>query len=60
MVGAYDNDCMSSPVDLRTGDVFSGGELLKPEHLGATLMRLADADPLDHIQNVDPILGAIQ
>ena len=60
MVGAYDNDCMSSPVDLGTGEVFSGGELLKPEHLGATLMRLADADPLDHIQNVDPILGAIQ
>lgn len=60
MVGAYDEECMSSPVELSTGDVYSGGVLLKPEHLGATLLRLADANPLDHIQDVPPILGAIQ
>lgn len=60
MIGAYNDDCMSSPVDLSTGDVYEGGTLLKPEHLGATLLQLADASPLDGVQAVEPILGAIR
>ena len=58
-IGAYNDECMSSPIDLTTGDVYDGGTLLKPEHLGATLLHLADANPIDHIQDVPPILGAI-
>ena len=59
MVGAYNDDCMSSPVDLVTGAVTESGVLMKPEHLGATLLQLADANPIDHIQDVPPILGAM-
>ena len=59
MVGAYNDDCMSSPVDLASGDVTDNGVLMKPEHLGATLMQLADANPIEHIQDVPPILGAM-
>ena len=59
MIGAYNNDCMSSPVDLATGAVTDSGVLLKPEHLGSTLLQIADANPIDHIQDVPPILGAM-
>ena len=59
VIGAYDNNCFSSPVDLLSGDVYNAGVLLKPDHLGATLLRLADADPTERLNGVDPIGAAL-
>jgi uncharacterized protein (DUF1501 family) len=60
VIGAYDDRCSSSPISLETGEVFAGGTLLKPEHLGATLLHLADVEPTDSLQTISPIWGAIQ
>lgn len=59
MIGAYDSNCFSSPVDLNSGDVYSSGVLLKPDHLGATLLHLAEADPTERLVGVDPIWAAL-
>ena len=48
VVGAMDDDFRGLPIELDTGEVREDGTRLLPEHLGATLMALADVDPGDH------------
>ena len=57
-IGGYNSQVLGRPLDLETGDVFEGGIKLKPQHLGATLLAMADLDPLD-FGNASPILGAL-
>ena len=59
VIGAYDNDCISQPISLETGEVSSNGTLLLPGHIGATLMTLADADPGPQLDGFNPIEAAI-
>lgn len=44
-VGGLDAAGQGLPIDLATGAVDSSGTALLPEHLGATLLALADLDP---------------
>ena len=57
-IGGYNGQVLGRPLDLTTGDIFEKGIKLKPEHLGATLLAMADLDPLDY-GKASPILGAL-
>ena len=57
-IGGYNNQVLGRPLDLTTGDIFEKGIKLKPEHLGATLLAMADLDPLDY-GKASPIVGAL-
>ena len=45
VVGGFDEQVVSAHIDPASGDLFSGGEKLRAEHIGATLLALADVDP---------------
>ena len=57
-IGGYNSQVLGRPLDLETGDTYEGGIKLKPQHLGATLLAMADLDPLDY-GKAGPILGAL-
>ena len=57
-IGGYNNQVLGKPLDLTSGDVSDKGVKLKPQHLGATLLAMADLDPLD-FGTTNPILGAL-
>ena len=44
-VGGYTDTLQGEPVDPKSGEIYAGGEALEPNHLGATLMAIADQDP---------------
>ena len=52
------NQVLGKRLDLDTGDITDKGIKLKPEHLGATLLAMADLDPFD-FGKASPILGAL-
>ena len=56
--GGWDSSMYGQQVDLATGDATEGGTWLGPEHIGATLLALADVDPADTGLTVGPI-GAV-
>ncbi len=56
--GGWDSLMYGQPVDLASGDIAEGGTWLAPEHVGATLLALADVDPADTGLSVGPI-GAV-
>ena len=48
-------------VMLETGEVHSSGEMLLPQHLGATLLALGNINPTPHVgAEFEPILAALQ
>ena len=55
VVGAFDENVASSPVDLASGEVHSDDTYLLPSHLGATLLALGDVDPGDYLVDAPPI-----
>ncbi len=55
-IGGYDSQVLGQKVDLDSGDSTDRGTLLKPSHLGATLLAMADLDPLD-FGKTNPIMG---
>jgi hypothetical protein len=55
VVGAFDENVASSPVDLVSGEVHSQGSYLLPSHLGATLLALGDVDPEAWLEDAQPI-----
>ena len=57
-IGGYNGQVLGRGVDLNSGDLFEGGVKLKPEHLGATLLAMADLDPMD-FGTAKPITGAL-
>jgi uncharacterized protein (DUF1501 family) len=58
MYGGWDSGMYGQPVDLASGEPHEGGTWLGPEHVGATLLALADVDPGDTGLTVGPI-GAV-
>ena len=57
-IGGYDDRIAGKRVDLESGDSTESGEALVPDHLGATLMALADIDPSEHVA-AEPIWAVI-
>ncbi|MCK6524838.1 DUF1501 domain-containing protein [Myxococcota bacterium] len=57
-IGGYDDRVAGRRVDLESGDMTESGEALVPNHLGATLLALADMDPAEHVA-VEPIWAAL-
>ena len=60
VVGAFGDDGVGQPIDLKTGDLHNKGTMLLPAHLGATLLALGDVDPGPYTGGVDPILGLLK
>ena len=56
VIGAMNESFQGEPVALSTGEVSGSGTALTPEHLGATLLTLADIDPAEYLPNT----GALQ
>lgn len=54
MIGEFNEQVVSSPINPSTGELYSDGEKLRAEHVGATLMALADIDPAS-VTNLSPI-----
>lgn len=59
MVGGYNDRMFGRPVDLATAESHDDGTWLGPEHLGATLLALADIDPASEGVAGDPIAGIL-
>jgi hypothetical protein len=57
-IGAFSEQVISSPIDPSSGALFSGGEKLRAEHIGATLLALADIDP-SSLLDASPILDIL-
>ena len=53
-VGAFDEQVVSSLIEPSTGELYSGGEKLTAEHVGATLLAMADIDPAS-VTSASPI-----
>ncbi len=58
-IGGYDDRVTGLPVDLLTGESTQTGTPLLAAHLGATLLALADIDPAEHVQGVEPVRAMI-
>jgi hypothetical protein len=59
MVGRTDDDLLSMPIDLATGESASDGDIPGCENVGVALLKLGGLDPEDHlpgIQSLDAIL----
>ena len=59
VIGGFDRQFYGKSIDSVTGDLFEGGEILSAESLGATLLAMADVDPLAYVDGVDPIMGML-
>ena len=59
VIGRLDDDGIGLPVDLDSGEPSGSGAALSPDHLGATLLALADRDPGDVVGASDPITAAL-
>lgn len=53
-IGGYDENLLGKPVDLATGDLSERGTTLSADHIGATILALADVEP-----EGDPIMGVL-
>lgn len=54
-IGAYNASVLGEPVDVASGDVTESGTSLTSEHLGATVLALADVDPGPWLGDVEPV-----
>ena len=59
VIGALDEGAQGRSIDLDSGEPTDSGTHLGPEHLGATLLALADIDPAEFIDGGAPIGAAI-
>ena len=48
-VGGYTDTAAGERVDVASGQIHEKGEKLVPDHIGATLLALADIDPAEHV-----------
>ena len=60
VIGEFDQDVTSSPIDLISGGVDAAGTDLGPGNIGATLLALGDVDPGVYLGESEPILAAIR
>ena len=58
-IGGYDEYCLGQPTNLQSGLVANDGTLLTPKEIGATLLTLADIDPLQYLQ-ANPIQAILK
>ena len=58
-IGGYDENSGGQKVDLSTGGVDAGGVSLVPDHVGATLLALADVDPETFLPGAEPITAVL-
>jgi len=58
VIGATDSGLAALPINLRTGRVASGGDLLGSEHFGAALLQLGGLDPADFL-DAAPLQGLL-
>ena len=58
-IGGYDDFSLGLPVDLSTGEIHQDGTPLECNHVGATLLALADIDPAEFTTS-NPIYAAIR
>jgi hypothetical protein len=59
-IGALNNYGHGQPVVLDSGELHSSGQMLLPQHLGATLLALGNVDPGVHLDSgFQPITSAI-
>ncbi|MCB9760463.1 MAG: DUF1501 domain-containing protein [Alphaproteobacteria bacterium] len=59
VIGGFDSGWRGQRVDRFTGAPDEAGTAMTAAHLGATLMALADIDPADHLDGIDPIDAAL-
>ncbi|MDP2315713.1 MAG: DUF1501 domain-containing protein [Pseudomonadota bacterium] len=59
VIGGFDRSFYGKSIDTVTGDVDEGGQVLSAEALGATLLAIADVDPREYVDGVDPIMGML-
>ena len=57
-IGGWDSYCLGKAIDLTTGTANEQGVLLTPKNFGATLLHLADIDPLS-LLDAAPITAAL-
>lgn len=57
-IGGYNNYCFGKPIDLQTGESRTDGVDLVPQHLGSTLLSLANIDPIPYT-NTPPIRAVL-
>lgn len=60
VVGGFDENVASSPIDLASGGIDPSGTYLYPSHLGATLLALGDVDPTPYVGDAEPIMAVIK
>ena len=56
--GGYSEYFYGQPIDLNTAEVTNSGKEITPRIFGATLLALADVDPVS--LGVDPIYGILE
>jgi len=55
VIGQMNDHFQGHRVQLSTGEIDPAGTALTPEHIGATLIAMADMDPEDHLPGIEPI-----
>jgi len=60
VVGGYDDAAAGQQVDLASGEPHDSGEFLVPDHIGATLYRLAGMDSEALLPGVSPISAVLE
>jgi hypothetical protein len=59
VVGGFDTNWYGRSIDPVTAEADPDGQILSAESLGATLLALADIDPAEFVDGVDPIMGVL-
>jgi hypothetical protein len=59
VIGGFDANFYGKLVDPLSGEVSDSGAVLSAESLGATLLAMADIDPLEFVDGVEPIHGVL-
>lgn len=59
LVGGHDDNYNGLPLDFATGEVSSGGALVEPPNLGATLLALGGVDPGDALPGASIVEGLL-
>jgi uncharacterized protein (DUF1501 family) len=59
VIGGMSDSYTGRAINLTSGEPDDAGTPLVPGHLGATLLALADLDPMDHGLVEEPILAAL-
>lgn len=59
VIGGFDEGFAGRPVDLESGELFEGGQLITAEAVGAALLELGGVDPAAWVQGTAPLRGIL-